>query len=111
MIVDEVGDICHEFCLVDVIRNLGYDDFLVVVDLFDFGFGAYDYSAATGFVGVADALIAINRASGRKVGSRDIMHKLVNRKLGIFEKRDRCIDGLCQIMGRHICCHTNRDTA
>src|ERR1700683_4512760 len=109
-ILNEAGDIFDEARFVDLIGELGDDDVLAILAaLFDGNFGAHLEGAAAGFVGLLDALAAINVTGGGKIGAGDELHDLFQIGFGLFNQHDRGFDDFFQIVRRNIGGHADGD--
>ncbi len=111
LVLDKVGYALDKLRLVDSVRDLG-DDYLVAVALClnYLGAGA-DYNlAAACAVGGADARSAHDYAAGREIGTGQISHKLLERRVGVIYQAVHGGNDLAQIVRRDIRRHTDRYT-
>ena len=110
-VVDELSNIFDEFSLIDAVGYFGDDDGVVLCAGLDFGFCTHDHASSSGFVGTLDALHAHDVASGREVGCFDVMHQIFDCQFGVIDECDASVDDFSEVMGRHVCCHTDGDAA
>ncbi len=106
---DEVSYIGYEFGFVDVVRDFGDDDVLMVVLRLDFGFRTNQDASASGLIGFLHTVVAVDGASGGEVGCGDVFHQLRNVDFGLFKICDTSVDRFGEVMGWHVGCHTYRD--
>ena len=71
--------------------------------------GAHAHAAATGLVGVTDALPAEDRPAGREVRALDVGHQPVDRDLRVVDEGDGRADHLAQVVRRDVRRHADRD--
>ena len=75
----------HQISLDNIIRYFGDDNYFVVVDSFDFSFGA-DYNSATSSLECFfHTGITVNGSSGWEIWGLDIVHQLRNSYFGIIQ--------------------------
>ena len=55
-------------------------------------------------------VVAIQHATSREVGRKDVLTQLFRREVWIFDECDRGVGDLVQVMRRNIRCHTHGDT-
>ena len=109
-LLDELGDLLDEAQLVDLVGDLGHDDALLAAGaLLDMRLGAHGDRAAAGLVGVADAGNAHDGAAGGEVRAGNDLHQLVELDVGVVDHRDGGVDGLAQVVGRHVGGHAHGD--
>ncbi len=106
---DEVSYIGYEFGFVDVVRDFGDDDVLMVVLRLYFGFRTNQDASASGLIGFLHTVVAVDGASGGEVGCGDVFHQLRNVDFGLFKICDTSVDRFGEVMGWHVGCHTYRD--
>ena len=89
--------------------ELGDHDALAASDGLDAGGGAHPERAATGRVGVLDAVEPGDLAAGGEVRTRDVAHQLVeiHRRLG--DQVPQRVDDLDQVVRSHVGGHADRD--
>ena len=105
-----LGDVLDELALVDLIRKLGHDDADAVVSpRLGLGAGAHDDAAAAGGIGRADAAAADDDAPRREVRARDVLHKIAERGVRIFEHAHAGVDDLGEVVRRDIRRHADGD--
>ena len=106
--------VCHrldEPCLVDLERDLGYDDPHPSVSvLLDLAYGSYEDFALTGEISFPCGLLAEDHCSCREVRSLDYIDKLVDVAVRLVDELDTCVDSLAEVVRRDRCRHTNGDT-
>ena len=110
LLVGQFGYILYKFRLDYTVRNLGYNDGIVVVVRLYLGLGSDHDTASSCLVGVANTLQAVYLAACGEIRSLDIFHQSVKINVGIVYQRYGCIQRLGQVVGRHICGHTHGDT-
>ena len=110
-LVHEIGDIFNEFGFVYAIWYFMHHDGFVVGFLFYFGFGAYYDAPAAGMVSVPHAVVAVDGASGREVGSGDVLHQFVDADFRIVDERYGCVYAFREIVRGHIGGHAHGDAA
>ena len=110
LLVHQAGDPLHQGGPVDVVRDLGDDDLLASsLDLFHTGTTANLHGAAPCLKVLADTTDAAKLATGREVGSLDVLHQLVERDVGIVDLCADGVDGLSKIVRRDVGRHADRD--
>ena len=62
-----------------------------------------------GSVGVEQPGSTEDERSGREIGTFDVTHQLVGRRLWVLEKMQRRVDDLTEVVRRDICRHPDRD--
>ena len=100
---------------VDLIGQFRDHDDRAVALLLDGGLAAHADRAASGAVGVLDALVAHDEAGGREVGPLDALHArlegLLLGGLGVVEHPVDGLGDLAQVVRRHLGGHTHGDAA
>ena len=113
LLVDEVGDLLDHAAvaaLLDAVGQLGDDDrALAAAQLLDVGARAHDDPAAARAVGVADPGAADDDRAGREVGALDVLHQVVDVRVGLVDQRDDRVDRLAEVVRRHVRRHPDRD--
>ena len=71
--------------------------------------GADGQRAATGLIGVADAIGAHDLGARREVRAGHDRHELVGRRVRVVDEHARGLDGLTEVVRRNIGRHANRD--
>ena len=88
-VAHELGDLVGEVVGVDLVGQFGDDEALAALDFLNIDDGALRDGAASGAVGVFDALAAQDGGAGGEVGSGDereeCFEELLARGLGVFE--------------------------
>ena len=113
--VGELGDLEREIVRVDLVRQLGDDqaDPPLAV-LFDVDDRAHRDRAATGAVGVLDALAPDDQTVGGEVGALDALHQrfeqLCLRGVGVLEQPLHAVGDLAQVVRRNVRRHSDGDT-
>ena len=109
LILDEIRHALYELRLVDAVRNLG-DNYLVAVALcLDYLGAGADYNlAAARAVGGAYARSAHDYSAGREIGTGQMSHELLERRIGVIYQAVHGGYDLAQIVRRDICRHADR---
>ena len=111
LVLDHLADALYHVLLVDHIGNLRHDDGLAaVVGDFDFGLGTDDDAAAAGFIGILDALNALDDAAGREIGTLDMLHQTFSIDFGVVDVGADGVADLAEVVRGHVGCHTYSDT-
>src|ERR1035437_7830832 len=112
LFVDQGGCGFDEAGLVDLVGNLGDHDLLAVLgQLLDGGAGAQLQLAASGHVGLQDALAAQDEAAGGEIGPLHKLHDFGEGGGGVVDQMDGGVDDLGEVVGREIGRHTDGDAA
>ena len=112
LVLDQIGDIFNQPCFVDLIGQLGDDDFIsAVLCLHNLRFGADGNFAAAGRIGGADAASSHDDTAGRKVGTGQTFHQLGKLRVGIVNQRANRVDGFAEVVRRNFRRHADRNTA
>ena len=107
----ELGDALDHLLGAHRVRKLGDDDCLAARrDRVDARRGADSEGAATGRVGVADAVEADDGAAGGKVGPRHEAHEVVERGIGVVEEVAGGRDDLGEVVGSQVGGHAHGDS-
>ena len=110
LLVHGLGNLLLEKALVDLIRDLGHDEALTpVLVLLDVHLGAQRDRATARLIGFLDAVGAHDDAACREVRAGEHLHELVGRDVGVVDHQADRIDGLLEVVGRHVCCHADSD--
>ncbi len=108
--VDQFLDLGDHPLGADVVGQRGDDQALAARrDVLDRRGGPHLEGAAAGAVGVVDAAQAVDVAAGRQVGTRDEVHQVVERRVGVLEQVPGGGHDLDQVVGRHVGRHADRD--
>ena len=122
LIVDQFRNILYQISLNNTVRQFGNHDALtsVVIGL-DIGIRTNNNTSATGFISIFNALITVNRTASREIRSFHMFHQILygnfrnesimHACLNIIDIRATTINNLRKVVCRHICCHTNGNTA
>ena len=79
-VVHQLGDALDQARLVDLVRDLGDDDrVLVFGDVLDGGLGAHEEAAAAGAIGFHDSAAAVDESAGREVRALHELHHVGQR--------------------------------
>ncbi len=105
----QLGDLLLDHLDRGLIRELGDDDPVSGAALLDLGHGAHLDGAATGSVGVQDALAAEDLRARREVRTLDELHELVGRRLGVVQHVNGGVDHLAHVVRRDVGRHADRD--
>ena len=108
-VANQTGEIFLHSGLVDLKRQLGDDDRIATVHLFELDLGADDDAPAAGGVGLEDAVAPLNDAAGRKVRPRNVRHQLRQRDLAIQDQRQHGVDDLYKVVRRDFRSHADGD--
>ncbi len=112
LVVHLVSHVLDEHALVHLIRKLGDDDArAVAAEILKLRARTQDNLAAARSIGGTDAAAPHDDALGREVGTRDVLHQVVKRCLGIVEHADAGVDDLGEVVRRNVRRHTDGDTA
>ena len=112
LVLNKVRDIFNKPCLVNLVRQLAYDNFKSAVLCFDnLGLCADGDFALTCGVGGSDSASAHDNSACRKVRTGNTFHKLGQLDVGVVNIRAGGVDSLTEIMRRNFGRHTNGDTA
>ena len=110
-LLDEVGRLLDHLALVHTVGDGGGDNHVVsFVVLFDSGVGAEDDRTASGGIGLADTVVAVDGAAEGEVWGFDILHQALDGDLGIVDICHAAVQTLGQVVGGHIGGHTDGDT-
>ena len=110
LFLDHVADALDHLALVHHIGDLG-DDYAVAAALvlLDLGAGAYHYLSTAGGIRVYDALAALDDATRREIGTLDVLHKPLDRDVGIVDVGADGVAALGKVVGSHVGGHTDSD--
>ena len=108
--LDQVLDPGDDLLRADRVGQLGdHDPGLARVELLDLDRRAGAEDAAAGLVRLPDAVEADDVAAGRQVGSRDVLHQLLDAGVRVLEQVPGGRDDLGQVVRRHVRRHPHRD--
>ena len=112
-VLDVGGDLRGQGVRVDHVRQLGDDEAGAALDLFDFDDGSLGDRAATGAVGVLDALAAEDRRAHREVGPLDDAEEgfesLFLARLRVGQQPLCAGSDLTQVVRRNVRGHSHSD--
>ena len=115
LVVDEVGDLLDHAgvaALLHAVRQLGDDDrALAAAQLLDVGARAHDDAAAARAVRVADAGAADDDRAGREVGALDVLHQVLDVRVGLVDQLHDRVHDLAEVVRRDVRRHADRDAA
>ena len=110
LLVDELGDLLLEGALVDLVGHLGKDEAGAAgLRRLDVGLGANGQRAATGLIGIANAIGAHDLGACREVRAGHDRHELIGRRVRVIDEHARGLDGLTEVVRRNVGRHANRD--
>src|SRR5207247_1620913 len=81
----------------------------IPAELLDVGARAHDDAAAAGPVRVADAGAADDDSPGRKVRPLEVLHQLLDVRVGVVDQLQNRVDRLAEIVRRHVGRHPDCD--
>ena len=111
LVVDQVGDLADHLGLVDHIGNLGHNDALAPRGrMLDLGLGAHHDASAARLVSLSHSLVAVDDASGRKVGRLYVLEQLGRLDLTVVDIGARSVDHFRKIVRRHVGRHADGNT-
>ena len=113
LFVHQLGHPLLQRLLVDLIRQLVDDDRLTLaaVDVLEVALGAHHDASPSGSVAVLYAVDAVDDAGGWKVGRRDDLHQLVDRRVRVAQQVQAGVDHFVEVVRRYVGRHSNRDAA
>ena len=106
-----VSHVLNEHALIDLIGQLGDDNAGAALHLLKLRAGAEDHLTTARGVGGTDAAAAHDDTAGGEVGTRDMLHQIIEGSLGVIQHADTGIDDLGEVMGGNVGSHTHGDTA
>ena len=113
LVVDEIGDLRDHAglaALLHAVRQLGDDDrALAAAQLLDVRPCAHHDAAAAGAVRVADARPSDDDRAGREVGALDVLHQVLDIRVGLVDQRDDRADHLGEVVRRDVRRHPDGD--
>ena len=110
--MDHLGDLLDQLGLVDHVGDLGHHDALAVLGhLLDLALGPHDDAAAPLVVGVVDAPLAQDHATGGKIRALHELHQVVHGAVGMVDVVHASVDHLAQVVGRDVRGHAHGDAA
>ena len=110
LIVHKVSDVFNQFCLVYIIRYLGYYDLIMRLSGFYFSFCTHNYTSTTCQICFTNTAYTIYISACRKVWSFNKFHQLFYRNFRIIDICITSIDYFRKIMRRHVGSHTYSNT-
>ena len=112
LFVDQRGSGLDEARLVHLVGNLGDDDLLAVLGQFlDGSARAQLQLAASGHVGLQDALPPEDESAGGEVGALHKLHDFREAGRGVLDQMDGGVDDFGEVVGREIRRHADGDAA
>ena len=69
-----------------------------------------DDTSAACKIGVAHAAVAVDGAAGGKIGSGNDLDEFLDIDIRIVKHGNGCVDGLGEVVGRHVSGHADGDT-
>ena len=110
VLIDQAGDLLHQRGLVEAEGDLADDDGLqALLALFHFQAAAHLHGAATGVVGVGQALARVDEAARGEVRALDHVHEVRDGALGIVQQHLQGVAQLAQVVGRDVGGHAHGD--
>ena len=110
LVVHQLGNALDEARLVDLVRNLGDDDgVLVLSEVLDGGLGAHDEAAPPGAVRLVNAAASVDESASREIGALHELHDVGQRRVRIVHQRDAGIDDLGKVVRRNVGRHADCD--
>ena len=113
LVVDELGDLRDHAALAALLHavgKLGDDDrALAAAQLLDMRARAHDDAAAARAVGVANAGTADDDRAGREIGALDVLHQVLDVRVGLVDQRHDRADHLAQVVRRDVRRHADGD--
>ena len=111
LLVDLLGDALLQKALVDLVGDLRNDEALTaaLADVLNVHLRAHGNGAATGLVGIANALGTHDDAAGGEVRSGEGLHELVRRDVGVVDHHADGLSHFAEVVGRHVGRHTDGD--
>ena len=109
LLIDLLRDTLLQKALVDLVRDLGHHETLAttLANVLDMHLGAHRDGAATGLVGLADALGAHDDATSREVRAGKHLHQVVCGDVGVVNHHADGLGDLTQVVGRHVGGHAH----
>ena len=83
LVVYQIGNLFNQLRFVYPVRNLRNDDLIVILSRLYLSTGTHNHTSAPRLVGIAYALHTVNKATGRKIRSLDILHQSVDVNIPI----------------------------
>ncbi len=109
-VLDELSLTLDHLALVDTVRDgVCNDDVAAFVVHLDGGVGPQDDAAATGVVGIAHAVVAVDGAAAGEIGGFDVLHELVDSDVVVVDKGNATVEDFTQVVGGHVGGHTYGD--
>ena len=83
LVVYQIGNLFNQLRFVYPVRNLRNDNLIVILSRLYLSTGTHNHTSAPRLVGIAYALHTVNKATGRKIRSLDILHQSVDVNIPI----------------------------
>src|SRR5581483_7736442 len=103
------GDSLDDSRFVDLVGNLGNDDFVLTAILDDFGLAANRDGSASGPVGFAARFVTENRAPRGKIGALDDVGQQVVARVGVVDQRRYRVGNFAEVVRRDVGRHSDGD--
>ncbi|VTR65876.1 putative Val start codon [Desulfosarcina cetonica] len=112
LVLHQLGNLLNQSGLVHLIGNLGHHDgFLPGLLVFlHIHHGPHAHDTATGFVGITNALQALNHPTGGKIRAGDKRHQFTAGNLGSVNQGLDALDDFGKIVWRNVGGHAHGDT-
>ena len=108
----QLGNLLYQLPLVDHVRNLGHHyGFTPAGGYFNICFGTDHHTAASRFIGIADARGTVYDPARRKIGALDVLQQLVHGNVVRIYVGTHGIHDLTQVVGGHVGSHSHGDPA
>ena len=109
-VVDQVGRLLDHVGLIDLIRYRGGNDAFVAVVFLDGGFATDHDTSPTRLKCLTDALVAVDHACRRKIGSLDELHEFLDGDVVVVDIGDDAVNAFAEVVRSHVGGHTDGDT-
>ena len=111
LVADEGLDLVEDVDRVDLVGQLGDDDLLAILaHRLDVGAGPQGDQTAAGRVRPEDPAASADDAPGGEIRTRDVLHQLGDRDLGIADQGHEGVGDLAEVVGRDRGGHAHRDS-
>ena len=111
IILAQVVDLLDQCGLVYLIGDFREHDALVRLVVLYVVHAAQDDLSLSGLESIPDSFCSADFAVGREVGAFHVLHELQNRDVRVLDQRAEGVRDLAEVVGRHVVCHTDRDSA
>ncbi len=110
LVAHQLAELLQQAFAVHLVGNfLHHDGGAAVLLPLDLALGADGHVAMTGLVGIQNALLAHDEATGGEVGAGHDGHELLGGALRVVDHEAGGIDGLAQVVGRDVRGHADSD--